>query len=175
VYRPASPAIRSGLPFSKRGVSSFTIGVSLIFVDILSSEWSFAYSAFKPPPDRTRKSLRRRSGAPSSKRPSISWWVRCQIGTPLANNVIPFGVRAIKRLRRSPESVATVTNPRRCNGFKAAVNVVRSIANKDATAVMAGGSGRFSDISNENCPFVRSRDRSASSKRRARALAARCT
>jgi hypothetical protein len=163
-------------------------GISLS-IDNLHHRWCIALSccrAFgqrvcdclfcvKLPPDRTRKSLRRRSGSPSGKRPSISWWVRCQIGTPLANNVIPFGVRAIKRLRRSPEPVATVTNPRRCNGFKAAVNVVRSIANKDATAVMAGGSGRFSDISNENCPFVRSRDRSASSKRRARALAARCT
>jgi hypothetical protein len=53
--------------------------------------------------------------------------------------------------------------------------VVRSIASKDATAAIAGGSGRFSDISNENCPFVRSRGRRASSKRRARARAARCT
>ena len=81
----------------------------------------------------------------------------------MANNVIPFGVGAIKRLRRSPGSAATVTNPRRSNGFNAAVNVVRSIASKDATAAIAGGSGRFNDISNENCPFVRSSDRSASS------------
>jgi hypothetical protein len=97
------------------------------------------------------------------------------MGTAWANNVIPFGVRAIKRLRRSAGSGVTFTNPRRCSGFNAAVNVVRSIASKDDTAAIAGGSGRFSDIINENCPFVSPSDRSASSKRRARARAARWT
>ena len=128
-----------------------------------------------PPSDRTRKLLRRRFRSPSGSRPSSCRWVRSQMGTALANNVIPFGARVIKRLRRSPGSAVTVTNPRLCNGFSAAVKVVRSIASKDATAAIAGGSGRFSDISNENCPFVRSRGRRASSKRRARARAARCT
>jgi len=41
------------------------------------------------PPDRARKLLRKRFGSPSGRRPSISWWVRSQIGTALANNVIP--------------------------------------------------------------------------------------
>jgi len=71
--------------------------------------------------------------------------------------------------------VVTVTNARRSNGFNAAVNVVRSIASKDATAAIAGGFGWFSDIINENCPFVSPSDRSASSKCRAKARAARCT
>jgi hypothetical protein len=177
----------SGLPSSNRGISSFTIGVWLKFFTFSPPNSSLPYSAapddvsiafeasLLPPPDRARKLSRRRFGSASRRRPSISWWVRSQIGTALANNVMPFGVRAISRLRRSPGSAATITNPRRSNGFNAAVNVVRSIVSKDATAAIAGGSGRFSDISNENCPFVRSSDRSASSKRRARARAARCT
>ena len=45
----------------------------------------------------------------------------------------------------------------------------------DATAAMSGGSGRFRDIIRENCPFVSPTGRRASSKRRASALAARCT
>jgi hypothetical protein len=128
-----------------------------------------------PPPERTRKLLRRRFGSPSGRTPSICRWVRSQIGTARLNNLIPLGDRASNRLRRSAVPVVTVTNPRRSNGFNAAVNVVRSIASKDATSAIAGGSGRFSDISNENCPFVRFSDRSASSKRRAKARAARCT
>jgi hypothetical protein len=125
------------------------------------------------PPERTRKSFRRRPGSPSGRRALIWSCVRSQMGTARANNLNPLGVRAINRLRRSAVSVVTLTSPRRSNGFKAAVSVVRSIASKDATSAIAGGAGRFRDISNENCPFVRSSDRSASSKRRARARAAR--
>jgi hypothetical protein len=65
-------------------------------------------------------------------------------------------------------------NPGLSNGFRAAVNGVRSIARKDATAAIAGGWGGFNDIGSENYPLVRPTDRSASSKRRAGALAARC-
>jgi hypothetical protein len=39
---------------------------------------------------------------------------------------------------------------------------------------MVGGSGRFNDIISEYCPLVRPSGRSASSKRRASARAARC-
>jgi hypothetical protein len=68
-----------------------------------------------------------------------------------------------------------LTNPRRSSGFNAAVSVVRSIASKDATGPMGGGSGRFRDIKSENCPFVSPNGRNTSSKRRANARAARCT
>jgi hypothetical protein len=129
---------------------------------------------FFPAPDKARKLLRSRLGSPFGRRPSISWWVRSQIGMALANKVIPLGVRAIKRRRRSPGAAATLTSPRRSNGFNAAVNVVRSIASKEATSAIAGGARRFSDMSNENCPFVRSSRRSAASNRRASARAARC-
>src|SRR5262249_1088494 len=54
------------------------------------------------------------------------------------------------------------------------VSVVRSMASKDATEEMLGGSGRLSDIIVEYCPLVRPSGRSASSKRRASARAARC-
>jgi hypothetical protein len=63
---------------------------------------------------------------------------------------MPLVVKAIIRLRRSPGSLVTLTNPRRSNGFNAAVNVVRSMASKDATSAIAGGSGRFNDMSKEN-------------------------
>ena len=52
--------------------------------------------------------------------------------------------------------------------------IVRSIDRSDATDPMPGGSGRFSDIIIEYCPLVRPSGRSAWSKRRASALAARC-
>ena len=92
----------------------------------------------------------RRFGSPFGTSPSISWWVRSQIGTALANRVLPFGVRVIERLRRSSGLAAAVTNPGLSNGFRAAANLVRSIATKDATAAIAGGWGRFSDLSSEN-------------------------
>src|SRR5271167_2587792 len=71
-------------------------------------------------------------------------------GSRRVNILIPLGVRAINRLRRSAGSEVTVTNPRRSNGFNAAVKVVRSIASRDAKSAIAGGAGRFSDISKEN-------------------------
>ena len=48
------------------------------------------------------------------------------------------------------------------------------MASNAATAPMAGDSGRFSDMSNENCPFVSPTGRKASSKRRAILRAERC-
>ena len=66
----------------------------------------------------------------------------------------------------------TATNPRRSSGFNAAVNGA-IIASKDATSAIAGGSGRFSDISNENWPFVRSKRSQRFVKAPGRA--ARCT
>ncbi len=45
---------------------------------------------------------------------------------------------------------------------------------EEATEPMVGGSGRFSDIIIEYCPLVRPMGRSATSKRRASARAARC-
>ena len=53
------------------------------------------------------------------------------------------------------------------------MSVVRSIARSAATEPIDGALGRFSDISSENCPLVSPTGRSASSKRRARARAAR--
>jgi hypothetical protein len=76
-------------------------------------------------------------------------------------------------LRLSFSSTDTVTRPRRSSGFKLAVSVVRSMASNAATLPMPGGLGRLSDISRENWPFVRPKGRSASSKRRATARAAR--
>jgi hypothetical protein len=82
----------------------------------------------------------------------------------------------MERLRRSAASTATLIRRRRCIGLSAAVKVVLSIPSSDATAPMSGGgSGRFKDIINENCPLVSPIGRNASSKRRANALAARCT
>lgn len=68
-----------------------------------------------------------------------------------------------------------LSRARRRRGLRAAVNVVRSIASNDATDAIDGGSGRFKDIMNENCPFVRTSGRNASSNHRATALAARRT
>ena len=68
----------------------------------------------------------------------------------------------------------TLTSSRRCSGLSAAVSVVRSMDSSDATDPMLGGSGRFSAIIIENCPLVMPSGRSASSKRRASARAARC-
>ncbi len=112
---------------------------------------------------------------PSGRSASISRCVLCQMGTARTSKLRPFAVRVVRRLRRSVASAATLTRPRRCNGLRAAVNVVRSIARRDATAAIPGASGRFRDIISENCPLVRPSGRRASSKRRASALAARCT
>ncbi len=102
------------------------------------------------PLDKALKLLRRRSGLHSELAPRSPGGGRSQIGTALANRVLRFGVRVIQRLRRSSGSAATVTNPGLSNGFRAAVYLVRSIATKDATAAIAGGWGRFSDISSES-------------------------
>jgi len=67
------------------------------------------------------------------------------------------------------------THPRRSSGFKAAVSVVWSIARSAVTDPMEVGAGLFSDIIRENWPLVSPKGRSASSKRRASARAARCT
>jgi predicted 3-demethylubiquinone-9 3-methyltransferase (glyoxalase superfamily) len=53
------------------------------------------------------------------------------MGTARVNNLIPLGVRAIRRLRRSAGPVVTVTNPRRSNGFNAAVHREQGCRAKD--------------------------------------------
>jgi hypothetical protein len=121
------------------------------------------------------KFFRRRSGSPGPRRASSAAWVLVHTGTARANNCLPCGVNSSRRARWSPWSVVILIRPRRRSGFRAAVKVVRSIASKDATAPIVGASGRLSDIISENCPLVRPSGRSAVSKRRASARAARCT
>ena len=130
---------------------------------------------FGMPQESARRFFRRRSGSPWPRRASTATWVLFQTGTARASNLRPFGVKAIRRLRRSDGSVVILSSPRRRKGLRAAVSVVGSIASSAATAPMVGGAGRFRDIINENCPFVRPIGLSASSKRRAKARAARCT
>ena len=125
--------------------------------------------------DTARRFFRKRSGSPSRRRASTAMWVLFQTGTAHASTLRPLGVSVIVRLRRSAESTLILSKPLCANGLRAAVNVVGSIPSSDATAPISGGSGRFSDIISENCPFVSPIGRSASSKRRASALAARCT
>lgn len=119
--------------------------------------------------------VRNRSASPSGISFSISSCVLCHTETARASNPRPLSVSVNIRLRRSAGSGEIFSSPRCSSGFKAAVSVVRSIASSDATGRIDGGSGRFSDINSENCPFVSSNGRSASSNRRARARAARCT
>ncbi len=52
-----------------------------------------------------------------------------------------------------------LTSPRRVSGLSTAVSVVLSMASRSATGDMAGGSGRFSDISSENWPLLMPRCR----------------
>ena len=125
--------------------------------------------------ESARKSLRSRSPWPSRRSPSTAACVFLQIGTARAHAFRPLAVSIIRRPRRSAGSAMIRTSPRRRKGLRAAVNVVRSIASSDATAVIPGGSGRFREVSSENCPLVSPIGRSASSKRRASALAARWT
>ena len=119
--------------------------------------------------------LRSRSRSPILSDASRSRWVCSQTGIAEASRVLPAGVRLTRRPRRSAGSLATVTRPRRWSGLSAAVSVVRSMASRVATDASPAGSGRLSDIMRENWPLVRPMGRSASSKRRASARAARCT
>jgi hypothetical protein len=125
--------------------------------------------------ESARKLFRRRSESPAGRSASTAAWVFLQTGTARESNLRPFAVRVIRRPRPSAGSAVTLIMPRRCNGFRTAVRVVRSIPSRDATAAIPGGSGRFRDIISENCPLVRPSGRRASSKRRASALADRCT
>jgi hypothetical protein len=125
--------------------------------------------------DRARKFRRSSSGSPLGISCSISRCVRSHIGIAARSKVCPSAVSVKIRLRRSEGSCDIFTKPRFSSGFNAAVNVVRSIASREATGPMDGGSGRLRDINNENCPFVRPNGRNASSNRRARERAARCT
>lgn len=125
--------------------------------------------------DSIPRFLRNSSGAPSGIRCSISRCVDSHTGTALASTSCPFAVSAKIRLRRSEGSWDILTNPRLCNGFRAAVSVVRSMASSEATGPMGGGSGRLRDIKSENCPLVRPKGRSTSSNCRASERAARCT
>lgn len=121
------------------------------------------------------KFRRKRSGSPGRSRASTAACVFLQIGMALTSTLRPSGVSVITRPRRSAGSTVILSKRLRCNGLRAAVNVVRSIPSSEATALMSAGSGRFSDISSENCPLVSPAGRSARSKRRASALAARWT
>jgi len=122
-----------------------------------------------------RRFFRKRSASLGPRRVSSAPWVRVQTGTARASNSLPGVVNSRRRARWSLRSVMILISLRRRNGFKAAVNVVRSIASNDATAPTVGGSGRFNDIISENCPLVSPSGRNASSKCRARARAVRCT
>ena len=126
------------------------------------------------PQDRARRSARSSSQSDRSRSSSIAAWVRFHTGTAATRRTRPGGVNVTRRVRLSASSIVTLTSPRRSRGFKLAVNVVRSIASRADTLPMVGGSSRLSDISSENCPFVRPNGRSAASKRRATARAARC-
>jgi hypothetical protein len=119
--------------------------------------------------------LRSRSRSPILSDASTSRWVCSQTGIADASRVLPAGVRLNRRPRRSAGSLVTVSRPRRWSGLIAAVRVVRSMARRVATETNPAGSGRLSDIKRENWPLVRPMGRSASSKRRASARAARCT
>ena len=125
--------------------------------------------------ESVRKFLRRRSGSPAPRRASTAAWVLVHTGTARTSNCFPRGVNSSRRARWSSWPFVILIRRRRRSGFRAAVNVVRSIASKDATAPIVGASGRFKDIINENCPLVRPSGRSAVSKRRASARAARST
>jgi hypothetical protein len=123
--------------------------------------------------ERVRKVFRRRSDSPRPRRASTAAWVLIHTGTARASNFFPCGVNSSRRARWSSWFVLIFIRPRRCSGFRAALKVVRSIASNDATAPIAGASGRFKDIIRENCPLVRPSGRSALSKRRASVRAAR--
>jgi len=125
--------------------------------------------------DSLRRFFRRRLDSPGARRASTEAWVVVHTGTARASNFLPCGVNCSRRARWSSWSVVTLIRLRRHSGFRAAVKVVRSIANNEATAPIAGGSGRFKDTISENCPFVRPSGRSALSKHRASARAARST
>jgi hypothetical protein len=135
--------------------------------EMIATSWDVQESA--------RKLFRRRSESPSLRSASTAVWVFVQTGTARASNPCPFAVSVIRRPRPSAGSAVTLTRRRRHKGFRAAVKVVRSMASSKATAAIPDGFGRFRDIISENWPFVRPIGRSASSKRRASALAARCT
>jgi len=122
-----------------------------------------------------RKLRRSASGASPGIVRSTSSCVLFHTGSARASRLRPFMVSFKMRLRPSAGSGTILTNPPRSSGFKAAVKVVRSIPSNPATGTIPGGSGRFSDISSENCPLVSPNGRSASSNRRANARAARCT
>jgi hypothetical protein len=122
-----------------------------------------------------RKLFLRRSGSPTRRRASIAAWVLVHTGTALASNLSPCGVNSRRRVRWSFSSVVILIRRRLRSGFRAAVNVVRSITSNDATAPIVGAAGRFRDISSENCPLVRPSGRNALSNSRASARAARCT
>jgi hypothetical protein len=140
---------------------------------ILMSIAPASTAAGRDPSRQGAQGRRSPSGSPSGSIRSISACVSRHMGTAVANRVRPAGVSFIRRARRSRESIATSTNPRRSSGFSAAVSVVRSMARNLAMALIVGGSGRLSDIISENWPLVRPSGLNASSNRLASARAAR--
>lgn len=100
--------------------------------------------------ESARKLLRSSSGSRSGISCSTSSCMRFHSGSARARRLHPSSVSFRMRVRRSDWSLNIFTNPRRSSGFRAAVKVVRSIASRDATGPIDGGSGRFSDIKREN-------------------------
>jgi|SRR5215471_2684647 len=84
--------------------------------------------------ETARRLFRKRSGSPSGRRASTATWVFLQTGTARTSNLRPLGVSIMMRLRRSAESTLILSKPRRFNGLRAAVNVVRSTPSSVATA-----------------------------------------
>jgi hypothetical protein len=125
--------------------------------------------------EKARRDFRNALRFPSGRRCSTSWCVVSHTFAASTSKLCPFAVRVRMRLLWSAGSGVTLMSPRRSSGFSAAVKVVRSIASREATGPIDGGSGRFRDISRENCPLVSPKGRNTSSKRRPRVRAARCT
>jgi len=93
---------------------------------------------------------------------------------------MPAGVRRRWRMRRSLGSGTTFSKLRLERVFTAAVRVVRSMPSSWATELMVAGgtpgmSGRLRLMRSENWPLLMPAGLRASSKRRARARAARWT
>ena len=99
--------------------------------------------------DKAARSARSRFASPVRSF-SIAACSRFHKGTAAARSLRPAAVSERRRPRLSALSIETFTSPRRCNGFSAAVSVVRSITNNSETSLMRGGSGRLSDMSSEN-------------------------
>ena len=113
--------------------------------------------------------------SPSQKAAKDLWSSRMPPGAEaqVQSKMAERAPRFMMRLRRSAGSTLILSKRRRCNGLRAAVNVVRSIPRSDATSPRSGSAGRLRDIISENWPLVSPIERSALSKPRASALSGR--